>query len=256
MDTVLSTSRTGRYLFDEDLLGQIKGLGLGLRIEFDMEAWKDFICTTDWPVVNASADPARHDFRAGEVFWLHLYSGGSTVATQVLRVIDTDDYVDLIRSHRLWFGDGPSEFADARMLCDDPPHISGTVVQLSGLYIVPSWRRVLTARGMRLVAAFTRLTHDFTLRNLAPDWSVTLVEQRVSSPRIMHELYGYPHAEKIFEAYFPYVGHMERMTMLWMSHAELAALSGRLPRPVARSLHLAVPMARLGADSGSSLPAI
>lgn len=244
MESAASTSRGGgRYLFAEDLLGQIKDLGLGVRIEFDIKEWIAFIRGTEWPVVNASVDPAYHAFRPGEVFWIHLHAGGRTVATQVLRVIETEDYVDLIRSHRVWFGDRPSQFSEARMLSETLPRISGTVVQLSGLYIDRKWRRVWTANGVRLVAAFTRLTHDFTLCNLSPDWSATLIEERVASPRIVHELYGYPHAEPTFEAVIPYLGHKERLTMAWMSHAELAALSGRLPPSAVRFRHLAVPMA-------------
>lgn len=243
MDNTISRPRAGRYLFDEDLLGQIEALGLGLRIEFDMEDWKAFIQTTEWPVVNASVDPARHDFRPGEVFWINLHSGGRTVATQVLRVIDTEDYVDLVRTHRIWFGDGPTELTDARMLSETLPHLSGTVVQLSGLYIVPKWRRVWTPSGLRFVAAFARLTHDFTLRNLSPDWSVTLIEEQVASPRMVRDIYGFPNAAEAIEAYFPYRGRTERMTMAWISHAELAALSGTRPPPAARSLRLAAPMA-------------
>ena len=242
MGNSATTRRVARYLFDEDLFRQINELGLSLRIEFDMEEWKAYILGTDWPVVNASADPARHDFQPGEVFWLNLHSRGHTIGTQVLRIIETEDYVDLIRTHRLWYSDGPSELREARILRDDLPRLAGTVVQASGLYIDPKWRRARTSRGMRLVAASMRLTHDFTLRNLHPDWAVTLIEKHVAIPRVVHDLYGYPHAAEVFEAFFPYVERMERMTMAWMSHAELAALSGTLPPPAGRSPHLLAPL--------------
>lgn len=235
MDGTISTSRPGRYFFDESLFHQIKELGLGLRIEFDMEEWKTFIRGTEWPVVNASVDPVRHNFRPGEVFWLNLHEHGHTVATQVLRIIDTDDYVEMVRDQSIWFGDAPSEFQDARLLADDFPLISGTVVQLSGLYIAPQWRRARTSRDMRLVAAFVRLSHDFTLRNLAADWSVTLIEQKVATPRIVNDLYAYAHAKEAFEAFIPYLGRKERLTMAWMSHTELAAISDTRPPSTAQS---------------------
>ncbi|HYB09580.1 MAG TPA: hypothetical protein VEJ16_07910 [Alphaproteobacteria bacterium] len=243
MDTSATTGRASRYLFDENLFRQINELGLSLRIEFDMEEWKTYILGTDWPVVNASADPARHEFKPGEVFWLNLHKRGHTIGTQVLRIIETEDYVELIRSHRLWYGDSPSALREARMLRSDLPRLGGTVVQASGLYIDPAWRRARTSWGMRLVAASMRLTHDFTLRNLHPDWAVTLIEKHVATPRIIHDLYGYPHAVEVFEAFFPYVERMERMTMAWMSHAELAGVSRSPPPAIGRSPHLFAPSA-------------
>jgi hypothetical protein len=243
MDSITVAARTPRYLCDENLLGQLGALGLRLRIEFDMEEWKAFIRGTEWPVVNASADPARHAFRPGEVFWLNLHSAGQTIATQVFRIIDTDDYLGLVESHALWFGDAPSEFGEARMLGGpDLPRLAGTVVQLSGLYIDPSWRRVRTSAGMRLVAAFVRLSHSFTLRNLGADWSVTLIEERVASPRMVHDLYAYPNAREVFEAHIPYLGRKERLTLAWMSRAELATLSDRRLPPVGRPSRLVAPM--------------
>src|SRR5258708_19134275 len=154
------------YLFDDQIYRALRALGLSVRIEFDVEEWKDFIRGTEWPIVNCAADPAYHNFAAGEVFWMRLSHGSETVATQVFRMITTDDYVGMIRDQTLFFGKGPSEFQAFHMLPTvDLPMISGLVTQLSGLYIRPDWRRVRTADGMRLVAAWTRLSHSFTARN-------------------------------------------------------------------------------------------
>src|SRR4051794_12407147 len=68
------TRPTG-YLFDDGLYRALRELGLTVRIEFDVEEWKRFILSTEWPVVNAAADPAFHDFAAGEVFWMRLSHG-------------------------------------------------------------------------------------------------------------------------------------------------------------------------------------
>lgn len=233
---VPARTRSPGYLFDDHIYRSLRSLGLTVRIEFDIEDWKSFIQTTEWPVVNCSADPDYHDFAAGEVFWMRLSHGAETVATQVFRMITTDDYVGMIRDHSLFFGNRPSGFRDFRMLDESAvPAIGGLVTQVSGLYIKPSWRRVRTADGMRLVAAWARLTHSFTTRNLMADWSVSLLEERVATPRMIEDLYGYPNAAELFETYIPYLDRSERVTLVWMSAEELVGSVARRPRSVARS---------------------
>lgn len=228
--------RPAGYLFDDAIYRALRELGLTVRIEFDIEAWKRFIQTTEWPVVNCSADPDYHDFVAGEVFWMRLLHDDETVATQVFRIISTDDYLAMIRDHTLFFGKRASGFRDFRMLDEAAvPPIAGLVAQVSGLYIKPSWRRVRTTDGMRLVAAWARLTHSFTVRNLMADWSVSLLEERVATPRIIEDLYGYPHAVELFETYIPYLDRHERVTLVWMSAEELVDAVARRPRQVVQS---------------------
>jgi hypothetical protein len=241
---VQAPARPSRYLFDDRLYRALRELGLSVRIEFDVEDYKSFIRSTEWPVVNSVSDPAYHDFVAGEVLWLRLLHGNDTVATQVVRLVTTDDYIGMVRDHTLFYGDHPSEFRDFCMLGEDRlPRIDGLVTHLSGLYIRPQWRRARTADGMRLVAAWTRLTHSFTARNLMADWSVSLVEARVATPRMVEDLYGYVHATELFETYVPELDRRERVTLIWMSAAEQADSVASRPRPAGRPDHLASRMA-------------
>jgi hypothetical protein len=227
------TGKPTGYLFDDTIYRALRELGLAVRIEFDIEDFKDFIRGTEWPIVNSAADPAFHDFAAGEVFWMRLSHRGETVATQVFRMIMTDDYLGMIRDHSLFFGSHPSGFRDFRMLpsADDVPRLGGLVVQLTGLYIRPDWRRARTADGMRLVAAWTRLSHSFTARNLMADWSVSLLEQHIATPRMIEDLYGYPHAMRVCETYVPDFDRHEPVTLVWMSAEELVASVASRPRP-------------------------
>jgi hypothetical protein len=150
----------------------------------------------------------------------------------------------MVRDHTLFFGDHPSGFRDFQLLNEDRlPRIGGHVVQLSGLYIRPEWRRTRTADGMRLVAAWTRLTHSFTARNLMADWSVSLVEARLATPRMIMDLYGYPNTIELFETYEPALGHRERVNLIWMSAQELACSTASRPRPIGRSDRLLSSMA-------------
>lgn len=231
-------ARSSGYLFDDRTYRALRDLGLTVRIEFDVEEWKKFIQTTEWPVVNSIADPAYHDFVAGEVFWMRLSHGSETVATQVYRMITTDDYVGMVRDHTLFFGSNPSGFKDFQLLSEDRlPAISGLVAHLSGLYIRPEWRRRRTADGMRLVAAWARLTHSFTTRNLMADWSTTLLEQRIATPRMIEDLYGYPHAAELFETYVPELDRRERITLAWMSADELVGSVAQRRPPADLSAH-------------------
>lgn len=246
MISATSPVRSRPLPWDERLFREIQHLGLQVRIEFDIEAWIKFIKTTEWPVVNASINPALHDFRPGEVFWVNLVNTmGETVATQVFRLIETDDYVDMIRSHRLWYGDRPSQLQGFSMLDAQVPQMGGLVLQLSGLYIRPDWRRARTESGARLVAAFVRLMHSFSHRQYDPDWSVSLLEERVSTPRMINDLYAYPNAVELFETYMPELQRSERVTMIWMPGSELAAQAGSLPQR-AGSVVLSQPLRKAG----------
>jgi hypothetical protein len=227
-----------RALFDDRLRQALRELGLSVRVERDIAAWKRFILGTEWAVVNSAVDPAYHDFAAGEVIWTRLVHGRETVATQVVRIVTTADFIGMIRDHTLFFGANPSGFRAFRMLGDDDlPRLAGRVAHLSGLYIRPHWRRARTADGMRLVAAWTGLTHSFTARTLMADWSVTLLERRVASPRMVRDLYGYPHAIELFEAYVPDFDRRDRVTIAWMSAAELAGSAASRPPAAGRSDH-------------------
>jgi hypothetical protein len=231
-------ARPSGYLFDDRIYRALRDLGLSVRIEFDIEEWKSFIRTTEWPVVNSVADPVFHDFVAGEVFWMRLSHGSETVATQVYRMITTDDYIGMVRDHTLFFGKHPSGFRDFQLLSEGHlPAISGLVAHLSGLYIRPQWRRARTADGMRLVAAWAGLTHSFTTRNLMADWSTTLVEKRVATPRMIEDLYGYPNATELFETYVPELDRRERVTLAWMSADELIGSVAQRPRRADLSAH-------------------
>lgn len=179
---------------------------------------------------------------------MRLMHGCDTVGTQVFRMISTDDYVGMIGDHSLFFGSRPSGFQDFRMTADAVPRIGGLVAQLSGLYIRPEWRRTRTADGMRLVAAWTRLMHSFTQRNLLADWSVSLLEERVSTPRMIADLYGYPNSIALFETYIPYLDRHERVTLVWMDAAALADSVASRPRGVGRSDRPALCRAESGAD--------
>jgi len=232
-----SPSGSPRHLFDDRIYRALRALGLRVRIELDVEDFERFISSTEHPVVNSAADPANHDFAAGEVFWLHLLHGDETVATQVLRIVTTDDYVGMVRNHRLFYGDRPSALRDFRMLPHDAvPRIGGIVVQLSGLYVMPHWRRVRSSDGMRLVAVWARLTHSFASRGLMADWSVSLIEARVATPRMIADLYGYPNSAPLFEAYVPELDRVERVTLVWMSAEELVDSVARHPPPTAQPI--------------------
>lgn len=241
---VQAPARPSRYLFDDGLYRSLRELGLSVSIEFDVEGYKSFIRGTEWPVVNSVSDPIYHDFVAGEVFWLRLSHGCETVATQVVRIITTDDYIGMVRDHSLFFGDHPSGFGDFHLLSEGRlPKIDGLVTHLSGLYIRPQWRRARTADGVRLVAAWTRLTHSFNARNLMADWSVSLVEARVATARMVEDLYGYPNTIELFETYVPELDRRERVSLIWMSAAEQADSVASRPRPAGQSGHLAPRMA-------------
>ncbi len=218
---VLTTWRTRA-----ERLAALEALGLKVAVDTDFRRYADFITATDWPVVSPVIDPNRHNFSGDEALWLSLITPeGRIVGTQCVRRVESTDYIGLLRAGRL-FGDAMPGYrwlvpkdVEATM-----PRIAGTIVHTTGLWIAPDWRRKRTRTGDRLVSAFGRFTHAFTLDFYRLDWSASLVDMKIAKPRLIHDLYAYPHMVEACECDQPGEDRKIRLALTWASAGELRDL--------------------------------
>jgi hypothetical protein len=79
-----------------------------LNIDADMTAWARAMASAPgMALVNPTFDPRWSPLSPANSFWLDIRAGSRTVAMIAARLFVTDDYLELMRSTRLWY-DRPS----------------------------------------------------------------------------------------------------------------------------------------------------
>jgi hypothetical protein len=165
------------------------------------------------PWIYPTFDPERSDLTAGALWIRASRPGGEVVGTYALRVFETENFYDLMRSGALWFRPG----AAARVRCDvaEPAPIRGVVGHCGGAWIDPAWRR----RGV--VQAMCRLARDLLVHHFAADHETGLVFEHNYRNGLAHRAYGYPHVVRVIEGYFPPTGTEENVFLCHMSRREM-----------------------------------
>jgi hypothetical protein len=197
-------------------------LTLGLEAEFsvDMSEWVDTIRSAPKNGgVNPAYDPAHSDLSASNSFWIRLFEPDSerTVACIANRIYETDDFLDLWRTQRLWYSRGPREVIEL-VVPADMPGIAGRVGHHGGLWIHPDWRK----HG--LSGYLTKLTRCASLRQFEVDWHCGSVFAAIAEkglPTAPETGYGYPHMVLAIDGWFPATQRHERFYMPWISRPEM-----------------------------------
>ncbi|HUA52751.1 MAG TPA: hypothetical protein VMB81_11335 [Candidatus Sulfotelmatobacter sp.] len=185
-------------------------------------------------LVNPTFDPAHNDLTPDNAFWIKLsqIADGRSVACIANRLFVTDDYVDLLRTQRVWYSRGPRRMVDL-VVPADMPRIAGRVGHHAGLWVRPDWRK----HG--LSGYMTRLARCASLRRFDVDWHCGLVFAAIAEKGLPTEMvagYGYPRMVLAIDGWQPLTDEPDRLYLPWISRAEmLAHLAGetrRLGRPV------------------------
>jgi hypothetical protein len=132
-------------------------------------------------------------------------------------VFVTDDYVDLLRTQRLWYASGPRRLVDV-VVPADMPQIAGRVGHHGGLWIRTDWRK----HG--LSGILTKLVRCASLRRFAPDWHCGSVFAAIAEKGLPTSLvtgYGYPHMVLAIDGWFPLTNKPERVYLPWISRDEM-----------------------------------
>jgi hypothetical protein len=202
----------------------------GLDIEFanDMNGWVDTIKSAPKRgVVNPTFDPAESDLSPSNSFWIRVYEADGdeerTIACIANRVFETPDYLDLLRTQRLWYSWGPRRVVDL-VVPYEMPLISGLVGHHGGLWIHPEWRK----HG--LSGYLTKMVRCVSLRHFGIDWhcgSVFGVIAEKGLPTASVTGYGYPHMVLAIDGWFPVTDRDECVYLPWISRAEILEQFGQ-----------------------------
>jgi GNAT superfamily N-acetyltransferase len=198
---------------------RLQAIGLAPTFGSDLNGWVEAIERSPHRVhINTCFHPAHSDVTAENAFWIRLtdVATDQTVACIATRLIVTDDYLDEMRSMRLWFRNPPPIPID--IVPDSLPLIAGRVGIHGGLLIHPDWRK------QGLSGYLTRLARCGSLRRWAVDWHCGLVFAALAEkglPTAPVTGYGYPRMALVINGRQPATPRTEKIYVPWISRAEI-----------------------------------
>jgi hypothetical protein len=194
---------------------------LTLAIEPDVAGWASHMRQAPKTKgVNPTFDPTFSAVDRRNSFWVNVMDEGRTVACGAGRLFETEDYLELKRSLRLWFDRAPVPFRERLPLIvpETAPFIAGRVGHEGGLWVHPAHRK----RGLSML--IPRLVRAISLGRFAVEWQCGVNFEDLTKSGLPTSAYGFPHCVPCIDGLFPPTGRHERMHMVYMSRAELLAI--------------------------------
>lgn len=140
-------------------------------------------------VLNPTYDPDYSDLTLHNSFWLRAVDPvGNTACTMAQRVIDTDCFLDEIRTMRLWHDRGRTDVRGwvEVVECAEAEALSGRIGHSGGLYIAPPWRR------RNLSGLLDHLSRGLLLKNFWFDHITAVMMKELAATGIGVKQYGWP----------------------------------------------------------------
>jgi hypothetical protein len=198
-----------------DIAARIRGIGAELSVESDFDELIDARAQSSDPWIYPTFDPRLSDL-GEDALWLRAATPqGDTVATYAVRVFDTDDFYDLMRTGALWFARPAGRRACGHVAAPVP--IAGLVGHCGAAWVRPDWRE----RG--LVQLLCRYGRGLLLRDFAVEHETGLVFERNFRSGLAQRAYGYPRVPNVIDGFFPPSGSEARVHLCHMSRTEMLA---------------------------------
>jgi hypothetical protein len=149
-------------------------------------------------VQNPTYDPDHSNISLNNAFWLRAVEpGGQTVAMVAQRVFDCANFLDEVRSLRVWHDRGP--VVDEIQVVDGgaAATLSGRIGHAGGLWIDPGWRK------RNLSGLLDHLGRGLLLKNFWYDHITAFIAEDLAATGIAARQYGWPAVEGRF--YFDFL---------------------------------------------------
>jgi hypothetical protein len=186
-------------------------IGLAVRFETDFDEFVRLRSLSPDGIVNPILNP-KHSRLAGNGFWLRVEDrSGRLVALFAAKVFETANFMDLVRTGRLWFDREPLRAVDPRSHPLDPfGPFGGVVSHGAGVWVAPQSR----VRGISTMLA--DMMRALLLKNHAIDWhTMTCIGKALRDQS--ERAYGYEMG-LIHDGYCP------------MTDGDVELYLGRMPR--------------------------
>jgi hypothetical protein len=229
----------------DSIMQRVAELGLTLIVEQDF-ARLNAALEARGSFVNPSFDPRRSKL-GGRDFWVQLLDRkGNGIGFSAERVIETDDFSELVATGRVWYAEGfkavgGPERIELRALSG---RLAGPLSHSGSTWVEPEWRR----QGLAMLLA--RLTRALSFRNYAVNLNTGFVRHSLYVSSVPRESYGYAHVELCLDGYFPPQQGPETLYLCWIDAREFVASVRALP------VHARHPVRLVRAETAALLDAL
>lgn len=185
-------------------------------------------------VQNPTYDPEHSNINLHNAFWLRAVEpGGDTVAMVAQRVIDTENFLEDLKSLRLWH-DKPGQVTGVIDIvdCSAAADLSGRIGHAGGLWIEPHYRK------KNLSGLLDHLGRGLLLKNFWFDHITAFIAENLAATGIAVKQYGWPDVEG--RVYFDFLagGPMVPVGFCHMNRAQTVETMNRwLLLPEANSVN-------------------
>lgn len=168
---------------------------------------------------NPTYDPSHSELSFQNAFWLRaVESSGDTVAMGTQRVIDTDNFLDELKSMRLWH-DRPNRIGGVVEVSglESAAQLTGRIGHTGGLWIEPKYRK------KNLSGLLDHLGRGLMLRNFWFDHVTAVITEDLAKTGIAIKQYGWSEIEGKVRFDFFSGGPMTTIGFCHQSRAEFVA---------------------------------
>ncbi len=199
----------------------LSDMDLSLRVDGDLTKWVRHMRQAPGTLrVAATHDPEYSDIHPGNAFWTWFENrSGQIVSCIAHKVIVTDNLLDEVRSHRIFFNRKPILHHYPVQLCvdEDVPILAGHVGYTGGLWVHPDYR------GRSISGIMARVCRNLSVRHFFIDWNVGFIADTPSRREMGLQGYGMAHCTPLLKGTFPLSGEQRDMQMFYMSKDEILA---------------------------------
>jgi hypothetical protein len=163
-------------------------------------------------------DPNYNDLSFHNSFWLRAVDHrGRIVATMAQRIFETDSFLDVIRSLRLWCTNGRRDVKGSfgALECPTAQSLSGRVGHSGGLWIDPDFRK------KNVSGYLDHLSRGLLLKNYWFDHITAVIFEKLANKGIATRQYGWPRITGRFEFDLLLGGELFPIVFCDMSRAEV-----------------------------------
>jgi hypothetical protein len=187
-------------------------MGFEVRIETDFEEFAR-VRRAAGGVVNPTVNPKSSRLDR-DAFWLRVSDLNGTLAgVYGVKAFRTQNFMDLLRSERLWFDLRPHVVSPKLRILDSYEAFGGVVTHGAGLWIHPAFR------GRGLSGFIPEYLRALAVKRFAIDSHTGFVFAQHQGHA--QRAYGFPRVEKVIDGYCPITDSDTQLFMGRMMRAEI-----------------------------------
>lgn len=208
----------------DSLIAKVRDVGCSVEIEPDFNKLKSFMTERN-TFVNPTYDPNFSNLTDRD-FWVHVRDPqGRSIAASAERVLETDDFMDLLATGQLFYRGGYADVCDQDSIDVIRPmtRLSGTVSHSGSTWVDRDWR----GQGWALIMPY--LSRALSFRNFDCSANTGFVRRNLYQSPVPIEVYGYAHVSQCLNGFFPPQNGHEELFLCWVSAQDFITKLEALP---------------------------